>query len=68
MELKWLEHEQQHILQQKRFEDKMCALEQQQVQELLNIQHKPNAPNRNTLLHLATSVSMMILQVNVIVS
>jgi hypothetical protein len=55
VELKRLEHERQHLLQRKMFEDQMCALEQQQAQELLSIPHDPNAPNGNSLQHLAAS-------------
>ena len=55
VELKRLEHERQRHLQRKMFEDQMRALEQQQAQELLSIPHDPNAPNGNSLQHLAAS-------------
>lgn len=55
VELKRLEHERQRHLQRKMFEDQMRALEQQQAQELLNIPYDPNAPNGNSLQHMAAS-------------
>jgi hypothetical protein len=55
VELKLLEHERQHLIQCKMFEDEMHALEQQRAQELVNILHDPNASKGNTLQHLAAS-------------
>ena len=55
VELKRLEHEWQCLLQRNMFEDQMRAPEQQRAQELLSIPHIANAPNGNTLQHLAAS-------------
>jgi hypothetical protein len=46
------------------FEDQMRALEQQQAQELLSLPHDPNAPNGNSLQHLAASAPATPLCVN----
>jgi hypothetical protein len=51
-ELKRLEHERQPLIQRKIFEEQMCALEQQQAQELLSI---PVEPNDTGVQHLSVS-------------
>src|ERR1700728_27299 len=43
----------------------MCAVKQQQAQELLSLLHDTNAPNRNSLQHMAASAPATPPHVNV---